>query len=254
MEEHLICPICKDVPPSEVYQCRNGHQICSMCVVQCTSCPVCQLPYEIPRIRNRALENILDSMDFDCPRKDKGCHLKLRRSQIERHSATECKFRPFTLCKHLGFENCHFVVDPMAPALLSIKHLQTAHKVTVRQGACLEISHENFIVAVNAKCYRQMFGVSVSSNNSCCWPPVIVQVDKDVYGTTLLFLCVSNAEKCSWIPLFMGDSQAEAEKVQVEFSLPNLFGAYGLVNLERILSLHFLINQSCFMFIFYLWK
>lgn len=232
MEEHLLCPICKDVPHSEVFQCRSGHLICSLCIAQCVSCPTCRLPYETPRIRNRVLENILDTMEFECPRKDKGCPLKLRRGQIERHSAAECLFRPFNFCNHLGFEKCSFVVDPKAPALLAIKHLQTAHNVSVRQGSCLEISHENFLFAVNAKCYKQNLGVPF--NNSFCWPPVIVQVDKDVYGTTLIILCVSNAEQCCWIPLLMGDSQAEAEKFQVEFSLPNLFGAFGLVILETV--------------------
>lgn len=216
----------------EVYQCRNGHQICSLCVSQCDNCPSCRLPYDNPKIRNRAMENILDTMEFNCPRKNQGCLLKLRRGQLERHSAAECKFRPSLFCNHLGFEKCSFAVDPKAPVLLTIKHLQIEHKVSVRQGSCLEISHENFIDAVVARCRKQnsfLEILGVLPNKRIHWPPVIIQVEKDAYGTTLVILCVIISEKCSWIPLFMGDSQAEAEKFEVEFSLPNLSGTCGLV-------------------------
>ncbi len=64
--EQFKCPICFEIPEKEIFQCQNGHTICDVCV-QCLSlCPQCRVGLKPAKIRNRALEEILDLMTFDC--------------------------------------------------------------------------------------------------------------------------------------------------------------------------------------------
>ncbi|CAL8105801.1 unnamed protein product [Orchesella dallaii] len=57
----LECPICFEIPRAEIYQCSNGHIICTDCKSKLNICPQCQIPYRVDGqlIRNRAVEAII---------------------------------------------------------------------------------------------------------------------------------------------------------------------------------------------------
>ncbi|CAL8071664.1 unnamed protein product [Orchesella dallaii] len=90
--EHLCCPICLDLPINEVYQCRNGHTICDDCISSLTHCPQCRVRFEDSRIRNRALEAMLDIVEIECSYRDKGCDVKTTRNPLLIHER-ECVYQ-----------------------------------------------------------------------------------------------------------------------------------------------------------------
>jgi len=92
--DQLKCPVCFEIPENEIFQCRNGHTICSKCSNSIEDCPQCRVSFgeEISKIRVRALESLLDSMRFNCPNKHVGCKEKLRRKEMSSH-AELCVFK-----------------------------------------------------------------------------------------------------------------------------------------------------------------
>lgn len=69
------CPICKDFPDKEIYQCYNGHIICGECSIDLTTCPKCGVAYLEAKVRNSALELLFDSLKFPCS--NDGCPERL---------------------------------------------------------------------------------------------------------------------------------------------------------------------------------
>lgn len=93
--EQLKCPICDEIPLDEIYQCENGHTFCDICEMSIgNTCPQCRVQIGRKRIRNRALEGLLDGMDLklDCPFKNQGCTAKVERKLMEDHKEN-CQFR-----------------------------------------------------------------------------------------------------------------------------------------------------------------
>ncbi|CAL8124308.1 unnamed protein product [Orchesella dallaii] len=60
--EDLRCPVCWDLPPGNIYQCKNGHTICETCVNNLYNCPQCRVPYGNDRIRNRVAEALINNI------------------------------------------------------------------------------------------------------------------------------------------------------------------------------------------------
>ena len=80
------CPICFEQLIPSVFQCFNGHLLCKVCILKVEKCPICR--DEMPKERNiRALEveNIIKSLDLQCPFVKNGCPLLLKHSQMESH-------------------------------------------------------------------------------------------------------------------------------------------------------------------------
>lgn len=84
----LKCPICNEYPRKEVYQCINGHSVCNVCIVKMPHCPICRAVY-IKKVRNLAVEALLDTMTYNCSYMDDddfevGC----RQAKIPRNRRT----------------------------------------------------------------------------------------------------------------------------------------------------------------------
>lgn len=92
LEEEISCPICFEIPIGQVFQCKNGHTICEACCATLRQCPECRVSYGDGKIRNRALEALLNKLSLDCPYKSYGCKEKVTRGNIENHSMN-CAFR-----------------------------------------------------------------------------------------------------------------------------------------------------------------
>lgn len=90
--EQMKCPICFEIPENEIFQCKNGHTICDICSGSVQLCPQCRVNLNNEnRIRNRALEELLDMMQYNCSFKDKGCNERVARQAITEHFET-CEF------------------------------------------------------------------------------------------------------------------------------------------------------------------
>lgn len=51
LEQELECPVCMDISRPPIYQCEEGHIICSTCKPLLTNCPHCSKLYSNPVIR-----------------------------------------------------------------------------------------------------------------------------------------------------------------------------------------------------------
>ena len=61
VERELECPICMDVSQPPIYQCEEGHIICSSCKPLLKVCPHnCGKKYSEPAIRCRFAEKLAD--------------------------------------------------------------------------------------------------------------------------------------------------------------------------------------------------
>ncbi len=89
MNEHLPeeynCSICVEIPESEIYQCENGPIICDNCITDLLLCPQCNVSFGSNNFPNLVLENLLDTMGFDCAFKSRGCSTKVTRREISGH-------------------------------------------------------------------------------------------------------------------------------------------------------------------------
>ena len=62
----LECPVCMDVIKSvPVYQCANGHVICTGCIEKLNNCPICRNDSSLVRIL--ILENIVQRLEVIKP-------------------------------------------------------------------------------------------------------------------------------------------------------------------------------------------
>lgn len=93
-ENELECPICLEITDKEIYQCKNGHMICSSCSSKVNECPQCRVNLKVDGalIRNRLAESLVAKM-HRCGFAEKGCTFKGNREQIEAHTKDcECKY------------------------------------------------------------------------------------------------------------------------------------------------------------------
>nr|ACO15158.1 E3 ubiquitin-protein ligase Siah1 [Caligus clemensi] len=58
IEGELECPVCMDISRPPIYQCEEGHIICSTCKPLLTNCPHCATKYSEPAIRCRFAEKL----------------------------------------------------------------------------------------------------------------------------------------------------------------------------------------------------
>jgi hypothetical protein len=61
LSSDLICPVCLEIPTCKIYQCINGHPVCSLCHKKCTGkCPTCRVALGNTNIRSLVHEGIVD--------------------------------------------------------------------------------------------------------------------------------------------------------------------------------------------------
>ena len=85
-------------------QCENGHILCSACSEEITECPSCS---EVHRIRNLAMEQIIDTLQVQC--KHPGCDKMMKYTERKQHEGELCDYYPIRCpcplpyqCKHTG--------------------------------------------------------------------------------------------------------------------------------------------------------
>ncbi|XP_067121342.1 E3 ubiquitin-protein ligase sina-like, partial [Centruroides vittatus] len=115
----LSCPICYTVVHPPVYQCTNGHIVCSSCRQRITTCPTCR--ETLGHIRSLVAEQIASTLQLPCTNESYGCTALLKEADRATHENT-CPFRPvdcpFTL------HNCNWKGE----LTNVLSHIQQEHK------------------------------------------------------------------------------------------------------------------------------
>ncbi|KAK7243374.1 hypothetical protein RIF29_38168 [Crotalaria pallida] len=126
IRELLKCPVCLNAMYSPIYQCSNGHTVCSSCKPRIHDrCPTCR--HELGNIRCLALEKLAASLIVPCKYQGFGCKgIYLYHNRIKHES--QCPHRPYN-CPYAGSE-CTVLGD--IPSLVA--HLKDDHKVDVHNG------------------------------------------------------------------------------------------------------------------------
>ncbi|CBI40554.3 hypothetical protein VitviT2T_023730 [Vitis vinifera] len=123
-EELVKCSVCFEYMNRPIYQCHNGHTLCSSCKARvlnkCTSCR-----QQLGDIRCLALEKMTESLQLHCKYEEFGCP--------EIMHEDSCNFRPYS-CPWPGLP-CSAVGD--IPFLVS--HLTDYHKAVMFNGCDFEL-------------------------------------------------------------------------------------------------------------------
>ncbi|ODM92661.1 E3 ubiquitin-protein ligase Siah1 [Orchesella cincta] len=203
MDNLRNCPICFDIPESEVYQCVRGHTICHICIAKLTSCPQCREPYGVDKIRSRVSEQLLDNQTFDCIYVEGGCKEKLKRQDISKHGET-CPKRPIYLCEILGFSNCKYIFDSSDRTSV-MKHFKERHSAGCVRSNKLIMRHTDFKSTVEA------------SISKICYP-AILDVEDSVF--MIVGFVDTNRKSASWMCLQLFGA-SENRIYEAEFALLN---------------------------------
>ena len=77
-ESDLECPVCFEVPSmgEPIYQCREGHLVCSQCEPKLSKrkvndCPKCRIKYDNPLPRSRLAERDIEKLNKFYKERDK---------------------------------------------------------------------------------------------------------------------------------------------------------------------------------------
>mmetsp|Transcript_11395 Transcript_11395/g.22357 ORF Transcript_11395/g.22357 Transcript_11395/m.22357 type:complete len:255 (+) Transcript_11395:2-766(+) len=112
----LACPICYDFFTPPVYQCSNGHSLCSDCTERHHICPVCSVNLS-SRVRNITLERMMESIEVHC--KFPACGKLITLAQRKAHES-ECELNPTFGCV---IRDCGWVGSDIC------LHLKTMHEI-----------------------------------------------------------------------------------------------------------------------------
>ena len=109
VQETFQCVVCHHIPKEgHIIQCQNGHLLCGECTNNNLSkaCPNCRAPLDRlagnKRIRNLAVEQLIESMDLTFPCKHPYCEFSASKNEAIMHEQ-KCKYRlvpcPDDCCK-----------------------------------------------------------------------------------------------------------------------------------------------------------
>jgi len=115
----LECPVCIRVPRKPpIYQCKNGHLLCSDCHSKLTYCPTCRT--RLGKIRSLMFERILSKIQHNCKNFDHGCKVKGLLTTLDEHEK-DCTYR-FVNCGYLSCKD-------QVPIEDVVEHLKTDHNL-----------------------------------------------------------------------------------------------------------------------------
>ncbi|CAA6663530.1 unnamed protein product [Spirodela intermedia] len=120
-------PVCLNAMYPPIYQCSNGHTLCSACKTRVLNkCPTCR--HDLGNIRCLALEKVAASLELPCRYQSLGC-MGIYPYYCKLKHESQCSFRPYS-CPYAG-SDCAVVGD--IPFLVA--HLKNDHKVDMHCGS-----------------------------------------------------------------------------------------------------------------------
>ncbi|KAJ0962749.1 hypothetical protein J5N97_027871 [Dioscorea zingiberensis] len=129
----LECSICCEVFRPPIYQCQNGHAVCSPCCPALSGkCPVCSEP--IGLIRCLALESVLESVQIGCKNFLYGCNSHVSYLHRDTHYKI-CNYKPCSC----PVSSCAFKGSAESLSY----HFQSLHRnsaVEFRYGCCFDVA------------------------------------------------------------------------------------------------------------------
>lgn len=125
----LTCPVCLELAPRPILQCKNGHTTCLECLSNgLSTCPQCRVEL-IPLTRNIELEERMSTVGVACSLE--GCNKVVAHAELSNH----LKCCPKRLCRcplaasaHCAWRGCCDSVE---------KHIAVAHGAI--RGTCGQI-------------------------------------------------------------------------------------------------------------------
>jgi hypothetical protein len=112
----LKCPCCKYFFTPPIFQCSNGHSLCSVCTEKQKDCPECSISL-MSKFRNISLERMLESIESIC--RFPGCGTKVLLIGKQAHESL-CEHNPSMNCV---FQDCTWEGEGL------IEHLKAKHNV-----------------------------------------------------------------------------------------------------------------------------
>jgi hypothetical protein len=97
-KDDLKCVVCLEFPDGQIFQCGNGHLLCTDChgrIIDTEKpvCPSCRLRMSRDHpSRNLFAESVLANVYVICS--NEGCNQKLAFGKLKEHTEKICKFRP----------------------------------------------------------------------------------------------------------------------------------------------------------------
>lgn len=117
------CPVCLDYMLPPIYQCLQGHSICSTCKTAVPTCPLCRT--EIRNTQNFSLEKLTARMIYPCKYHKAGCLMTVKSSDIRKHEDS-CEYGPYD-CPLSEIENC----AEKSTKNNIISHVETNHETYI---------------------------------------------------------------------------------------------------------------------------
>merc|ERR1719508_506243 len=95
MRRELQCPVCVIIPRNTpIYQCQMGHIVCSECLPDLKTCPICKTSYTKPSARNLLAEKCLETVDRSCRYEVLGCDFSSLQTSLLLDHESSCSFKP----------------------------------------------------------------------------------------------------------------------------------------------------------------
>mmetsp|Transcript_69088 Transcript_69088/g.179489 ORF Transcript_69088/g.179489 Transcript_69088/m.179489 type:complete len:299 (-) Transcript_69088:22-918(-) len=97
LAESLTCPVCLELIPPPIFQCKRGHVFCGECLDKLEAgdkqCPTCRTQLPSERIRSLLGDQIASSLEYPCPNSYFGCTAKMLLDARGEHLLV-CMHRP----------------------------------------------------------------------------------------------------------------------------------------------------------------
>jgi len=210
------CPICLESPMAvPIYQCFEGHVLCSSCENRLNDCPACRMPLPKDRkIRNRVLEDLQPDMPTpraSCPSQQ--CPALFHNAtDLQHHLLHGCVYRKVPLCQLLAIDH-----EPCNQQFSAVEAKEAAaHLVTCHGHHCKMLAPREPQNAMRTGSFRFF-----------------------VWNSRLVVLEFLNFEGTQMLKIkpFILAPQSEASKFKVQLSSWT-WHDYGLRTLEQVMKNH----------------
>ena len=194
LKDLLECPVCLMVPREGfVFQCENGHCVCSECHGKLTACPQCRGP--IGKMRNLIYEQLLPKIPHYCKFASYGCKEEDINTALESHEK-DCKYR---------LVNCPEVLQckTQISMVLLLDHMKEKH-----EGQVPILSNFNLSKPLRLSCKSSNSLTLTKEDKSWTWPPIQIHMNDHHYF--LVIFRISNGQFC--FGMYMVGSRRECEE------------------------------------------
>lgn len=203
IEDEIECVICLEAPQSvPVYQCENGHLLCTPCRDQVSHCPICRIL--LGRSRNLIVEKVLEKFPRFCKFRNQGCTVKLKTKLLSAHIDI-CHYKPIQ-CPLCNIRNeCHklLIMTEMANHMINV-HKVPQHNSTITFMNLSEYFNYEWFKLCLFKFNKQTFcgffaRVLEPGRRWCAWLSLLgTAVECDDYDYTVNITCHGSKEEITY--------------------------------------------------------